>query len=286
MISKNIVLYSVVSYAWSYLFWILAIFLAINSNQEVLLNESFIKEVITGSLTKQNWLFALLAVLAVYGPLIGTIVVSCRSQSIRESIKTTFIFTKNTKMYFYAIGIFLVIGLAPSLPLLFTSGMSDITVYTASLILVIFFIFQLLTSGMEEFGWRGFLLPELLKTNDGWTASLKVGIIWALWHLPIVLYIFHVQGMPLFAMLFSFVGFSMGIIAMSVLHTYFFVQTKSILFSVFLHAIGNTIPLVSGLLIANAYQVAVISQLLLWVVVIVVMNKYKQMYSIKKEKTN
>lgn len=286
MLPKNIALYSVVSYTWSYLFWILAIILATTANQEILLNESFIKEIITGSLTTETWLFALLAVLAVYGPLVGTLVVSHKDKKTKANIKERLNFTKNPKMYFNAIGIFLVIGLVLSLPLLVTSGMNDTTVYTASMILITFFIYQLLTSGMEEIGWRGFLLPELLKTNDGWTASLKVGIIWSLWHLPIVLYIFHLQGMPVFAMLFSFVGFSMGIIAMSVLHTYFFVQTKSALFSVFLHAIGNTIPLVSGLLIANAYQVAVISQLLLWVVVAIIMKKHKDIYSINKVKNN
>lgn len=279
MFSKNIVLYVIISYVWSYLFWILAIVLATTTNQEVLLNESFIKEIITGELTQEMWLFALLAVIAVYGPLVATLVVAQRNHETRKHIKQRIIFSKNPRMYMSVIGIFLAIGLVPSLPLLITSGMSDTSVYTASLILITFFVYQLLTSGMEEIGWRGYLLPELLKTNDGWTASLKVGIVWAIWHLPIVLYIFHLQGMPVFAMLFSFVGFSMGIIAMSVLHTYFFVKTKSALFSIFLHAIGNTIPLVSGLFIANAYQVAVISQLLIWVVVAIIMKKHKEIYS-------
>jgi membrane protease YdiL (CAAX protease family) len=37
----------------------------------------------------------------------------------------------------------------------------------------------------EELGWRGFLLPELLKRRSPLAASLFLGLIWALWHLPV-----------------------------------------------------------------------------------------------------
>ncbi len=37
----------------------------------------------------------------------------------------------------------------------------------------------------EEFGWRGFLLPELLKRIAPLPASLTVGLIWSLWHVPL-----------------------------------------------------------------------------------------------------
>jgi membrane protease YdiL (CAAX protease family) len=41
-----------------------------------------------------------------------------------------------------------------------------------------------LTAGlMEEFGWRGFLLPHLLKRYSPFTATLLLGLIWGgLWH--------------------------------------------------------------------------------------------------------
>jgi membrane protease YdiL (CAAX protease family) len=46
----------------------------------------------------------------------------------------------------------------------------------------------LLTTGplAEEFGWRGFLLPKLLQTNSFIRTNVKLGFIWALWHLPIM----------------------------------------------------------------------------------------------------
>ena len=38
----------------------------------------------------------------------------------------------------------------------------------------------------EEGGWRGYLLPRLLERGNEARASLIIGIIWALWHLPIM----------------------------------------------------------------------------------------------------
>jgi len=44
---------------------------------------------------------------------------------------------------------------------------------------------SLLAAVMEEFGWRGFLLPRLLERHSAVKAALIVGSAWALWHAPI-----------------------------------------------------------------------------------------------------
>jgi membrane protease YdiL (CAAX protease family) len=40
----------------------------------------------------------------------------------------------------------------------------------------------------EEIGWRGFLVPELAKEHRFVPTALISGIIWALWHYPVVLF--------------------------------------------------------------------------------------------------
>lgn len=37
----------------------------------------------------------------------------------------------------------------------------------------------------EELGWRGLLLPWLLERTSAVTASVQVGVVWAVWHLPL-----------------------------------------------------------------------------------------------------
>jgi membrane protease YdiL (CAAX protease family) len=39
----------------------------------------------------------------------------------------------------------------------------------------------------EEFGWRGYLLPQLLRAMPATPAALLVGAIWGAWHAPLIL---------------------------------------------------------------------------------------------------
>jgi membrane protease YdiL (CAAX protease family) len=52
-----------------------------------------------------------------------------------------------------------------------------------------FFLLLVLPAGAplaEEIGWRGLALPRLLAVRSPWTASLILGAVWSLWHLPIL----------------------------------------------------------------------------------------------------
>jgi membrane protease YdiL (CAAX protease family) len=52
--------------------------------------------------------------------------------------------------------------------------------------LLLFAIFTLLFGPLpEEMAWRGYALKNLLLKNNALTASLMIGIVWTLWHLPL-----------------------------------------------------------------------------------------------------
>ncbi len=52
----------------------------------------------------------------------------------------------------------------------------------------------------EELGWRGFLLPKLLTLGQ-WRAVLLTGLIWGIWHAPVILQGWNYPGYPVLGML-------------------------------------------------------------------------------------
>lgn len=48
----------------------------------------------------------------------------------------------------------------------------------------------------EELGWRGFLLPRLRQGRSELAAGLAVGVIWAGWHLPLLLTNLRAEWVP------------------------------------------------------------------------------------------
>ena len=86
----------------------------------------------------------------------------------------------------------------------------------------------------EEFGWTGYLLPSLLPLGR-WRAVGIYGVIWGLWHAPIIVGGFNYPGHPIAGIIFmcAFTT-SIGLIQCSLLLRY-----KSVLLTSFLHATFN-----------------------------------------------
>lgn len=91
----------------------------------------------------------------------------------------------------------------------------------------------------EELGWRGFALDRLQMRNTALVASLVLGAVWALWHVPL----FFVPGTFQFELglgsLRSWI-FLLSNIPLSVLMTWVFNNTsRSTLSAVLMHYSGN-----------------------------------------------
>jgi hypothetical protein len=86
----------------------------------------------------------------------------------------------------------------------------------------------------EELGWRGFALPRLLALHKPLRASLILGVIWGVWHLPA----FALAGTAQNAL--SLPMFLLGALALSVIATALFLATHgSVLSAVLLHMLVN-----------------------------------------------
>ena len=128
-----------------------------------------------------------------------------------------------------------------------------------------FLLYQVFVNG-EEFGWRGYALPKLQANHSALAASLIIGIVWVLWHVPKYL----TAGDPHDL---SFWFFALNMIANSILYTWVFNRTRgSLLIMLLLHAgintgivmlpimpaaIGDTGPLVIAYNLQNIAAIAV-----------------------------
>jgi membrane protease YdiL (CAAX protease family) len=71
----------------------------------------------------------------------------------------------------------------------------------------------------EELGWRGYALPMLLEKRSALTASVILGALWGLWHLPT----FLVPGTPQYGL--PLVAFVLLTVEYSILMTWVFLHS-------------------------------------------------------------
>jgi uncharacterized protein len=78
----------------------------------------------------------------------------------------------------------------------------------------------------EEIGWRGYALPQLAE-YIGWVwGSVVLGILWALWHLP--LFFLKMPANNEYGQ--SFPVWALGVTALSVALAWLYIQTRGSLF--------------------------------------------------------
>ena len=88
----------------------------------------------------------------------------------------------------------------------------------------------------EELGWRGFLVPQLAKIMPFGGVALTSGIIWSLWHYPLILLANYHGAGPTW---FSLACFTVMVIGISFLFAWMRLKSGSVWTGMFLHASHN-----------------------------------------------
>ena len=135
------------------------------------------------------------------------------------------------------------------------------------LLLPLFLAILTLTDGLgEELAWRGFALPRLLTRYNALVASVVLGVIWALWHLPLLWTegngMFH---LPVWLLL-------LDLTAKSILFTWIFLHTRgSVLIAMLFHGATNLFLVSPEVVSTGDFQVAVLAMVGKWVLVGIVL---------------
>jgi membrane protease YdiL (CAAX protease family) len=179
----------------------------------------------------------------------------------------------------YAVALLLVpvlLSVAIGVNTLLGGATIDYAYYTWSSVLALLALSLLVTGFGEELGWRGFALPRLQARQQAFAASLLLGVLWGLWHLPLLM----ANGLvPLTSLgMLNFLLFDLTVTAVAVLFTWVYNNTNGSLFlMVLFHAVATAttdlflIPLnyVSAPFLPK-YGAPLLFLLLLWVAVTLV----------------
>ena len=98
-----------------------------------------------------------------------------------------------------------------------------------------FFLMLVIGGGQEEFGWRGYAQEPLQEKIGVIPASLVIGVIWGIWHLPL----WFMRGDLHSA--YSFLAFVMMTTSISIMYAWLYNSSgKKLIVVMFFHAMNNT----------------------------------------------
>jgi len=203
----------------------------------------------------------ILIIIGGFGPFLSAIIVTLIADGrngFREWRKRIFKFRVGAKFYILVLiypiiyaassyGLYLLMG---GIPADFAS-VSPWYFYPLFLVFVFF-----VGGGQEEPGWRGFALPRLLSKYSPFIASIIIGVIWAVWHIPLFFAAGSSQaGLP-------FEWYLPNVIGMAMVFTLLYLKTSGSVFpAMVLHAGINSafawFPMESGIIPYYAYMTIV-----------------------------
>lgn len=120
----------------------------------------------------------------------------------------------------------------------------------------------------EEIGWRGYALPRLQKGRSALSATLLLGVMWVVWHLPAFFYLdtYVNLGLVVFPM------FALGVLAGAIVLTWLYNTTEG---SVLMVAVWHGVfDFISASKASDGYIAALMTAaIMIWAVVIVIVYK-------------
>ena len=179
---------------------------------------------------------------ALFGPATAAIVVAAVADGragLKDLLGRVVRWRVGARWYAVALGLPVILALAAAGLHLALGARSSIEF--GGLSVLNFVVFVLIVG--EELGWRGYALPRLLARRSALAASLILGVLWGLWHLPT----FFVPGAPQHGL--PITAFLLLTIAYSVLFTWIYLHTGgSVLLATLFH---GAINLSQGLLLGG-----------------------------------
>jgi membrane protease YdiL (CAAX protease family) len=144
-------------------------------------------------------------------------------------------------------------------------------------------LWQTFTSGLEEPGWRGYALPKLQEKHNAETASIRLGVLWSIWHWPYITYLTvstavlpsdtpsEMVGVVLaVAVIQTLFLHAVSTAGIAVIYTWFYNNTESVLIAILFHMTTNVV----SAYLQSSPVLSVITGIMPWVIAIILLKRY------------
>lgn len=192
-----------------------------------------------------------MAGLGAFGPMVGALVVSRHEGGKGAAwlhLKRVAVMKNSLHCYLTPVALLGLASLAVwGTPLLWGGPLQTSPLPTPWIIPLYLVLMVYLGGGQEEIGWRGFALDRLLSRHNDLVASLILGVVWALWHLPL----WFMTGTSQSFMPFG--AFMVMTVSLSVILTWIYVGSgRSMFLAMWTHGVANASMAVFPVLILAA----------------------------------
>lgn len=149
------------------------------------------------------------------------------------------------------------------------------------------FIYILLLMGPlgEEAGWRGFMLRKMLFDYKPFYASVILGFIWSLWHLPLFFLENTIQSQLLenYSFTLAFIGYIFYTLMITIQISILYINTKGNILGVILfHTMANTSLGMLPLILSRTGAITLLVIMMLVTLTLIIYNRR----ALFKERTN
>lgn len=259
---RKTVIYLTISFAWTWVLWLGGWLLG--QARQAPIDTGGMRFDFTAAADSPSFLPQVLFNLAVFGPLLGYLAARRYRPVWGRPTPETLLLTVAVPT----------LSVIPAIALTLAAGVpaAGLAAGGAAGAIAVYFVSNLVTSGTEEFGWRGYLHPALRRREGTfWAAAWKGGLVWAVWHYPLMLILYWELG---FVMILTIAGFTASIIAMAWITALVYERSNSIALAALLHALNNTMSFALVLLFPTT-PFTIVTAAMAWVLVALLEKHYR-----------
>jgi len=176
--------------------------------------------------------------IAVYawGPMVSAgVTVWLLDESVRDWLGQLRNVRVSPRWYLVGIGVMLLGTEFEGIVAVLLGGDVVFPAYPPTTYIIPFAVTLFLAGALEELGWRGFLQPRLQRRFSATRVSIGIGLIWAVWHIPMM-----IAGLGDFTVFWQY---TLNITAISIVYAWLYNTTDAALPAVMIiHASHNMPP--------------------------------------------